>query len=214
MTADLLKRLSSFIVDFTIIMLIIWGSYTIVGGRILNTFVPVSEIFEELAASSEELTEELDTIDRRWDMGPGVYYENEEEYLELRQTVEEEYNEAYTELFQRWLFAYIYYFVITFTTFNFLYHGFTKGRTFGRKLFKLRLSGRVNWWSIFMREVIWKSFFWLFMLTLGAITGLYLLIPFGIIIDIVLIAFTRDKKTLRDTLTHTRVILDDVVYPF
>jgi hypothetical protein len=87
-------------------------------------------------------------------------------------------------------------------TFNFVYQGTLKGLTLGRRLFKLKLQGRVTWWTLFLREVLWKYFYWFF--TLG----------FGFFLDFILVTFTQSKKTVRDYLTHTRIILEDTLYPF
>jgi len=100
---------------------------------------------------------------------------------------------------------------------NYLYQGFSQGRTLGRKFLYLRMSGQINWWSLFMREVIWKNYAWLFAITFidyNFLYGLFFIYPILGFIDFSLMAFSRSRKTIRDHVTHTRIILDDVVYPF
>ena len=77
-----------------------------------------------------------------------------------------------------------------------------KGQTLGRKLMKLRLVGEVNWFSLLLREVLWKYVFWL--ITLGI----------GLIIDVLMVFLSTNHSALRDKLSKTRVVLDDVPYPF
>ena len=68
---------------------------------------------------------------------------------------------------------------------------------------KIELQGKINWWTLFIREVIWKSFFWV--LTLFV---------FGIILDGALILFTQKKRTLRDIVSGITVNVEGVTYPF
>ena len=77
-----------------------------------------------------------------------------------------------------------------------------KGQTIGRRLLKLRLIGEVNWLSLLLREVVWKYIFWV--ITLGL----------GFLIDILMIFLSNNNSALRDRLSKTRVVLDDVTYPF
>ncbi len=104
-----------------------------------------------------------------------------------------------------------------FTLVNYLYQGITKGQTLGRRFLFLRLSGRIDWWSLFMREVLWKAYIWAFAITFINIDyfgfALYIYLALWIA-DFVLIAFSRDRRTIRDKVTRTKVILDEVVYPF
>jgi|GEM_PF-1871135 len=107
--------------------------------------------------------------------------------------------------------------VIGSTIVNYLYQGIARGQTIGRRFLYLRMSGRITWWSLFMREVVWKAYIWIFAITFINIDyfgfALYLYSIFWIL-DFVLIAFTRSRKTIRDKVTQTKIILDEVVYPF
>lgn len=107
--------------------------------------------------------------------------------------------------------------IIGFAVINYLYQGFSKGRTLGRKFLYIRLSGPLSWGNLFMREIIWKSYIWIFAITFININymgfAIYLYMAFYLI-DFLLIAFTKDRKTIRDRVTRTKVVLEDVVYPF
>ncbi len=116
-----------------------------------------------------------------------------------------------------YLYIIIAYHYIGVVIINYIYQGLSKGRTLGRRFLYLSMSGQINWWSLFVREVIWKFYFWLFIATFinyNYLFGLFFIFPILFLVDFVLIAFTRSRKTIRDHVTHTRIILDDVVYPF
>jgi len=99
----------------------------------------------------------------------------------------------------------MYQLVYIFLVFGILYTTYQlvlKGKTLGRKLMKIELQGKTNWYNIIIREFFWKHLFWTF--TFGL----------GIILDMGLIVFTSKKKTLRDTFSHTKLAPEGVDYPF
>jgi uncharacterized RDD family membrane protein YckC len=85
----------------------------------------------------------------------------------------------------------------------FVYNGFTKGKTLGRRMAKIELQGKINWWTLFVREVIWKFGYWMLLLFIG-----------GIILDILMISFSAKKMALRDLITGITVQHEGVQYPF
>jgi hypothetical protein len=98
-----------------------------------------------------------------------------------------------------------------------------KGNTFGRKLVGAQLSGSVKWYTLFIREVMWKHFFWLLFIMLGFFLSTFMYIPMwlvgtlailGIFIDIIMIGFSGKKKAIRDYLSNTEVTYKGVNYPF
>ena len=85
---------------------------------------------------------------------------------------------------------------------KYMYNLVTKGQTYGLKIMKLVLVGRISWFSLLLRELFWREIFWFF--TFGV----------GIIIDLVMVTFTSKKKTLRDIFSNTQVIDQGTSYPF
>ena len=77
-----------------------------------------------------------------------------------------------------------------------------KGQSIGRRLMKLKLVGEINWLTLILREFLWKYFFWL--VTLGM----------GLVLDVMMIFLSTNRLALRDRLTKTRIVLDDITYPF
>lgn len=202
MNAGFFKRLASFIIDFTIIFAIVFTSFRIIGAPILQN--RIDDYPDHVVIYNQAMNDylaNLDEIQARLDRGIYTESQAEIERAELEESFNENYYEVSQTVYSYWIYSFVY-FAVLLTLVNYLYVLGFKGRTFGRKLMKLRLSGRVTWWSLFIREVLWKSFFWIFTFS------------FGLAIDFGLIAFTKNRKTIRDYVSGTRVILDDVVYPF
>jgi hypothetical protein len=110
-------------------------------------------------------------------------------------------NETETEIYE-YFSRLIYYFLISFLVVKYLYNLFTKGQTYGLKLMKLEMVGRINWFSLLLREVFWREVFWIF--TFG----------FGFLIDSIMITFTKKRRTLRDIFSNTSIIYQGTSYPF
>ncbi len=96
----------------------------------------------------------------------------------------------------------IYFFIISFLVVKYLYNLFTKGQTYGLKLMKLEMVGKINWFSLLLREVFWREVFWIF--TFG----------FGFLLDSIMLTFGKKRKTLRDMFSNTSIIYQGTSYPF
>ncbi len=95
------------------------------------------------------------------------------------------------------------YYLVSITLLYYVYSAATKGNTMGRQLLKIELSGKINWWTLLMREVIWKTGYYMLTLFIG-----------GILIDIFMISFTSKKKAPRDLISKIDVKFQGVDYPF
>lgn len=111
-------------------------------------------------------------------------------------------NEETKDVVQQYLLHVLYYFIISFIVIKYIYTLVTKGQTFGLKLMNLVMVGRINWFSLILREVFWREVFWFF--TFGV----------GMLVDLVMVTFTSKKKTLRDIFSNTQVINQGTSYPF
>lgn len=96
----------------------------------------------------------------------------------------------------------IYYFLISFLVVKYLYNVFTKGQTFGLKLMKLEMVGKINWFSLLLRELFWRELFWVF--TFGL----------GFLVDSIMVTFGKKRRTLRDIFSNTSIIYQGTSYPF
>jgi hypothetical protein len=94
------------------------------------------------------------------------------------------------------------YYLVGFNVVYFIYNVITKGKTFGRKFTKIELKGKINLWTLLLREIIWKTGYW--GLTLGA----------GILVDMIMIGATSKKLSFRDMVSNIRVTHEGIDYPF
>lgn len=201
MSASAFKRILSFFVDFILVLGVVTLSYRLIAGPLIedgidnfDTLYPAfveaqSDRIDELTALQESFTEGVIT---------------ETEYNQQVALVDEFYNTNFEEetlVFASFIYQSIIYYLIAYSLANYAYNVIFKGRTIGRRITKLRLSGNVTWWTLLLRELLWKPVYWIF--TLG----------FGIFLDFILIALTSSKKTLRDYISKTRIVVEDTLYP-
>ena len=111
-------------------------------------------------------------------------------------------NEDFSKMWLSYYFQIIIYFYASYTLIYYFYVLLRKGQTYGRIMMKIELYGKINWFTLLLREFLWKTVFWAF--TFSA----------GIAIDIGMIAFTRKKKTIRDYLSNTELRFTGPNYPF
>jgi hypothetical protein len=217
MNAGLIRRAVAFFADLIVIASIVSISFSLIAQPLYQNSVDnfdtlyadyerlENERAEELIALNEEefeLNEALDDGDITQD-----YYDSEiEQIRDERDAIGAQYSiDNYPDAYgvgNSYLAFSIFYHVGTFLLFHVLYMIILKGHSIGRKLMKLKLVGHVNPFTILLREFFWKWLFYAF--TLGI----------GLLIDIYMVILRADKKTLRDMFSRTRVILEDINYPF
>ncbi len=156
----------------------------------------IEAALEDLDLQSDILDEDEAQLRERRDAIAEERARINEHYSHLNYPDEYDVGDAYI------LFSVYLYPVIAFSAFHIIYMLSFKGHSLGRRLMRLRLSGNINPLSLLLREFFWKYVYWV--LTLG----------FGVFIDIYMCILTQDRKTPRDHFSKTRVILDEVVYPF
>ena len=131
----------------------------------------------------------------------------QEEYTAIVEPIEESYfdNEetdiqtvSYVEYLRN---SFLFYF-LGFNLIYYFYNLFTKGKTLGRRVLKIELKGKINWWTLLLREVIWKTGYWI--LTLGA----------GVLVDMFMMGATTKKLSFRDMVSRIRVTQEGIDYPF
>ncbi|MFW5838315.1 MAG: RDD family protein [Bacillota bacterium] len=217
MNSGLIRRAVAFFADLIVIASIVSISFSLIAQPLYQNSVEnfdtlyaeyerlENERAEELIALNEEeyeLNEDLDNGDIE-----ETEYETEMDSIRAeRDDIGDKYSvDNYPEEYgvgNSYLAFSIFYHIGTFLLFHVLYMIILKGHSIGRKLMKLKLVGHVNPFTILLREFFWKWLFYTF--TLGI----------GLLIDIYMIILRADKKTLRDMFSRTRVILEDINYPF
>ncbi len=95
------------------------------------------------------------------------------------------------------------YYITAFTLLYYAYSVITKGHTLGRKMMKIELHGKITWWTLLVREVIWKTGYYMLTLFIG-----------GILIDVLMISFSSKKLAPRDYVTKITVKYEGTDYPF
>ncbi len=128
------------------------------------------------------------------------------EYELLYNTLVEDYNAETQEHVQVFFVYYqnlFIYMLASSTLIYYLYNVFTKGHTLGRRIMKIELDGHITWWTLLVREVIWKAGY--YMLTFLVV---------GVLIDFISITLTSKKKAPRDYVTGITVKYEGVNYPF
>ena len=201
MRVGVFRRAVSFLVDLLPIFAVLSLLFTLFVGEMLKTD-DYDAFMEEYNSITEEYNDLVAPYRTQYDEGEITL----EEYEEIINPIIEEYNEetlphvrAMLDYFQKGLI----YYIASFTFIYYFYSLFTKGNTFGRKLMKIELQGNINWWTLLLREVIWKTGY--YMLTLFV---------FGIVLDMAFIAFSGKKKAPRDFVTNITVAHQGVTYPF
>jgi len=172
-----------------------------VGDLLKNQFENFDEISDQYSINVEEYYATLETYNT--DLANQVITQTE--FDTLFADLDEQFNADNVDA-QSVILSYymnvIFYYVISYAIISYLYNVFMKGQTFGRKLFQIELVGKINWYTLLLRELLWKTMFW--------ITTLF----FGLIIDTFMISFTKNKKTLRDYFSGTQIIFKGTSYPF
>ncbi|MFP4077516.1 MAG: RDD family protein [Candidatus Izemoplasmataceae bacterium] len=217
----LLRRIGSFIIDMLAIAMIVNFTFTMISGPVIQEYIGYEEgMLSGLVSESDEYTDQREAYEDKLENDDSY---TEEDFEEDMEALDQEYNDRNRIAMTYIYWTIFYHFGLT-TLLYYVYSGIMKGQTFGRRLLKIYMSGHINWWTLFMREVLWKSFFWVFIGILASsvfsisflIQSFFwiILLPLGIWIDVFMILSTRDKKTLRDKLSGTRILFKDIIYPF
>lgn len=202
MRVGVFRRFASFFLDAMPILLVLGLLLNLFVGDILKSQYPN---YDEIAATYQEnINDYYLTLDQYLlDLNEETI--TQEQYdtmiVDLRDTftLNNEYHESV--ILANYYSIFIY-FLVSYVLISYFYNLITKGQTYGRKIMKLELVGKVNWFSLILREVLWKTLFWVFTLSIG------------IWVDIALITFTRKKRTFRDMLSETQVVFQGTSYPF
>lgn len=202
MKTSIFKKSMAYLVDAVPIFFILMIMNTLFVGELLKN--PYSDYDANYEAYQENVNVYYETL--------GLYNDG----LEAEEITQEEYNSQAeglkaafifnnedTEAIIFQYFTYVlYYFLIGFILLKYIYNLVTKGQTFGLKMMKLELVGRINWFSLLLREIFWREVFWIF--TFGV----------GLMIDLLMSTFTTKGKSLRDIFSNTQVIYQGTSYPF
>ncbi len=202
MSAGAFKRTIAFLLDFMIVALaIIIIHYAIARPIYIRTVDDFDNLMDEFETVHAQYLEDFELLQTQFEANEITSTEFLEARDELLQTYRDMAPEAY-RVRDNFIFFESIVLIGGFLVFTGLYHSILKGQSYGRKLLGLEYRGSPSPLNLIVREVFLKYFYWVF--TLG----------FGIFVDIYMIILTRNKKTLRDMLTNSRILSDsDIVDP-
>jgi len=219
MRIGLFRRSASYLIDIipiitVITLLLSWFVGDMIKLSIHEDFYRLETMYNENLEKYNEIT---DPYYEQYENGDITY----DEYVEIVTPIQDDFIHNHTYIFQivfinYWIFVALYIF-ISLNVAYYVYMLITKGNTIGRKIMKIELKGHVTWYSLLMREILWKHFFWLFPLTLAMAFNfgiVFFLLPICLFIDITLIVFSKKRRTLRDTFSKTYLTPVGVNYPF
>ena len=202
MRVSLIKKIMAYLIDAMPIFLLLMILNTLFVAEILKN--PYENYDANYEVYQQNVDEYYNTIDLYFqDLEDETITQEEydiqittlrDDFLEINSDTETVIFEYYTRL--------IYYFLISFLVVKYLYNVITKGQTYGLKLMKLEMVGRINWFSLLLRELFWRELFWVF--TFGL----------GFFIDTIMITITKKRRTLRDIFSNTSIIYQGTSYPF
>ena len=202
MRVGFFRRLTAFLLDAMPIIMILSLLLSLFVGDLLKSSYP--DYDHKTSIYQENMDNYYDTLNTYKTQLDAELLEIEE-YEAMALSLQDDFTNN-NEYFISIIFAYYLnvaiYFFISFTLINYFYHLILKGQTIGRKMMKIELFGNITWFNLLLREVLWKTVFWVF--TFSA----------GIAIDWTLIAFTRKRKTIRDYLSQTELRHSGTSYPF
>ncbi len=224
MSASFFKRLTSSIIDFILVILVIYLAF-IVGGRTLlrnrvDNFDEIYSAYNEILIAYNNNLSDLQT-----EYDANVALANNDEELEAlaledfnqksaiinqQNTIDiEPYNQPLTQYYLEIIYFFILGFIILITILAIA----TTGRTPGRRLMQIRLASdfgdgefkKPNPIQVFFHDIILKYFFIVLIFAMSMYYGL-MFIMVSLIVDMILMTVTRNKTTIRDYFLRVRVV--------
>ncbi|MCF7923917.1 MAG: RDD family protein [Candidatus Izimaplasma sp.] len=216
MRAGFFRRLTSALIDLTIVILIAYFSFVLFGRTILQNqvthFDDIDEYYQEVI---DAYNEDNNLIQVQYEEQRELAGDDEEariDALNLFKTRMAVLNRQYaldSSVYNRLLLDYnmglIYYFTIGVGLLLAILVLTTSGNTIGRRILKIKLEGQVNFVNIFIHDLLLKYFLVIMLILISPYHAL-IIIPIYFLIDLVLILITKDKTTIRDNLS--RIIIN------
>lgn len=223
MIASLFKRIFSSFIDLCLLLVVVYGLFFIGGRSLLQNRVDSFDIVyadynEVIAAYNEDLA----NLRTEYDANVALADGNEEletaaletynlrvDLLNQQNTIDiNPYNLPLTQYFSE----IIYFFVIGFIVLATVLTLALTGKTPGRRVMKVHLASqdakgdyvKPNLVQVFLHDILLKYFLVVVVFTINMYYGVMFML-FGLLVDVILISFTRNKMTLRDLLTKSQV---------
>ncbi|MDP2424974.1 MAG: RDD family protein [Candidatus Izemoplasmatales bacterium] len=212
MNAGFIRRGVSTFFDFVIVIALIYLSYLGVGRTIIQNQIPYfDELYGAFLEINDAYGEDVERVRLEYDASIELAGGNKD--LEAQAlanyttslTILDQQNlidiEPYNRPITKFFLNSIYYFAIGFLIVMGIYTVAVKGKTFGRRIMKLELTGKLNPTSIFVHDILLKYFIIVLTLVISIYGGLMVFL-LALLVDMALMTFTRNKRTFRDTLLN------------
>lgn len=201
MRVGVFRRIGAYVLDLIPIIAIISLLFQFLVGDVLkpDNYDSLFEEYNTITADYNDLATEYNT---QYDSG----LLTEDEYTDLFAVLVEDHaadTSSHREVITDYYISALLYYLISVTLVYYVYSASTKGNTIGRQMMKIELTGKINWWTMFVREVVWKAFYYSLTLFVG-----------GLIVDFFMISFSAKKKAPRDFISKIDVKFKGVDYPF
>ena len=112
--------------------------------------------------------------------------------------------DPYAETVLNYYVATIFFYIYSFVALTLIYTVILKGKTVGRRLMKLKVTGRKTTARLIVHDVVLKYLPSAILIMYSPIAAIYIILIL-IALDFVFIAFNRDKLGLRDVLTGIHI---------
>lgn len=216
MSAGFFRRALSSLIDVALVILVVTGAFYL-GGRPLlqgriDDFAAMNAAYQELSAAYDAdfaaIYEEYKANVELAGDNDELVQQAESDYYIARAVIDAQ-NAAdiqpYDETLTGYYLSVIIFFSIGFLILTGIYTLATKSKTLGRRIMQIGLSGPVNPLSIFFHDIVLKYFFIVIVFSVSPIVGVILMLV-GLLIDLILMSFTKRKASLRDLLLKMEVV--------
>lgn len=224
MSASLFRRIGASFIDLCIIIIVVYAAYTVAGQKLLQNridnfdviYAEYTEIIEayneDLEALQTEYNAQLALADGDEDLEAVALevYNTNRDILNEQNTVDiNPYNRPLTQYYSE----IIYFFVIGFVVLITILSIAMMGKTPGRRLLGVRLkmettTGELenpNILQVFLHDFALKYFVIAFVFIMNMYYGAMLMLVM-LMVDVLLISFSRSRNTLRDMILKSKVV--------
>lgn len=226
MFASLFRRIVSSFIDLCLILVVVYGIFAIGGQTILQNRIDNFDIiYADYNDIVDAYNEDLATLQTKYDAA--IELANDDKDLELaalinyntnRDIINEQntidinpYNLPLTQYFSEIIYFFVIGFVVLLTVMTMV----TSGKTLGRIVLKVKVKMensegeyiKPSLIQVFVHDIFLKYFLVVLIFVFNMYYGIMFML-FALLVDVLLITFTKKRSTVRDFVTRIRVLKD------
>jgi hypothetical protein len=230
MFASLFRRIASSFLDLCLVLLVVYGLFFIGGRSILQNridnfdiiYADYNDIIAAYNADLETIQTEYDVAFELADGDADLEAIAQEKYNTSRDIINEQntidinpYNKPLTQYFSEIIYFFVIGFVVLMTVLTLA----TFGQTPGRRILKVKVKTEASEGEfvkpsliqVFLHDIFLKYFFIVFVFVFNMYYGIMFML-FALLVDVILITFTKKRSTIRDYFTRLQVLKDTYGY--